>query len=590
MKLDFLNVIPYVCTRWAEVARQDPEAAFLIEEVSGTCFTRRQVDALSARVYGYLADRGIGAEDFVLIRLPRDARPFIAMLGVWKAGAAFTVVEDTYAPERIEAIRKDCGCRLTIDDSAWDDILKTEPKAGFRQADEHDACFAIYTSGTTGMSKMIPCTRAALDVFFTAGYERVFGLYDQSCREKTGEGMPACKGITVMESKPCYTTYGVAHGAVSETVLIPQDVPQYNALPQELIYPSGDFERRYLKMLFALRERRLSFIQCSFAPFLYDMIAYVRKHWALLCADIEAGSINPDVVIDPSLRKKLEARLTPDPERAAQIRTIMAAHEDGAFVPLLWPDMKMIATIGAASFAPYLEKLRQFIGPDIAVDYLGYVSSEATIGTVLRENQAEYMLIPWGGFYEFIPMEEGAPETPLLMDQLEVGKEYELIITNLSGFYRYRLGDVIRVTGYHNECPMIVLSYRKNQLISMYGEKVTETVLHNAVEAMAEESRTAVLEYSVYADAETDPGHYTVLLESDREVPPEAWPRYSEILNRKLCEAHDSYREKNEKKIMLPLQVKFVQPQTYALYRDLKIMGGASPNQIKPIHVIQDGR
>lgn len=226
----------------------------------------------------------------------------------------------------------------------------------------------------------------------------------------------------------------------------------------------------------------------------------------------------------------------------------------------------------------------------MAVDYLGYVSSEATIGTVLRENQAEYTLILWSGFYEFIPMEEGKPAAPLLMDQLEIGKEYELIVTSLSGFYRYRLGDVIRVTGYHNECPLIVFSYRKSQLISMYGEKVTETALHNAVEALAKETRTAMLEYGVYADMETNPGHYTVLLESDREIAPDTWPMYSEILNRKLCEAHDSYRQKIEQKIMLPLQVKFLQPQTYALYRDLKIMGGASPNQIKPLHVIPEGR
>lgn len=153
MKLDFLYTVPYVCTRWAEVMRKDPEAAFLTEEVSGACFTRRQADELSARVYGYLAARGIGREDFVLIRLPRDARPFLAMLGVWKAGAAFTVVEDTYAPERIEAIEKDCSCRLVIDEAAWSEILKTEPRAGFRQADEHDACFAIYTSGSTGKPK-----------------------------------------------------------------------------------------------------------------------------------------------------------------------------------------------------------------------------------------------------------------------------------------------------------------------------------------------------------------------------------------------------------------------------------------------------
>ena len=450
--------------------------------------------------------------------------------------------------------------------------------------------YYAHTSGTTGASKMIPCTREALDVLFSAVYERVFGLYDQTCREESGGGMPSCRGITVMESKPGRTPYGVAHGAISETLLIPRDISQYNALPKELIYPTADFDRRYLKMLFALRERRLSFIQCIFAPFLYDMLAHVRGHWKQMCRDIEEGSISPDIVIDPALRGKLEARMTPDPERAAQVRAVMAAHEDGAFVPLLWPDMKMVATIGTASFAPYLEKLRKFTGPGIAVDSLGYVCSEATIGTVLRENQAEYMLIPWSGFYEFIPVEEGAPDTPLLMNQLEIGKEYELIITNLSGFYRYRQGDVVRVTGYHNECPVIVFSHRKGQLISMYGEKVTDTALCGAVEAMAEESRTAVLEYSVYADAETDPGHYTVLMESDHEIPPEAWPYYSENLNRNLCERHDSYRQKIERKIMLPLQAKFVQPQTYALYRDLKIMGGASPNQIKPVHIITEGR
>ena len=195
-------------------------------------------------------------------------------------------------------------------------------------------------------------------------------------------------------------------------MLVPEDTGDYVALPEEVIYSASDFDRRHLKMLYALKERRLSFMMCSFAPFLYDMITYLRRNWEMLCDDIEAGRISPEIVVDPVLRRKLEARMTPDPERAAQVRTIMAAHEGEAFVPLLWPDLRLIATIGSAAFAPCLEKLRQSFGPDIPVDYLGYVSSEATIGTVLRENEGEYMLLPWGGFYEFIPMEEGAPQTP----------------------------------------------------------------------------------------------------------------------------------------------------------------------------------
>ena len=153
MKLDFLQSVPYVCGRWAELAAQAPSAVFITEEVSGNSYTRRQTDDLSARVYAWLTEKHIGREDFVLICLPRDARPFIAMLGVWKAGAAFTVVDDGYAPERIEAIREDCACRLVIDEAAWEEILAADPLPGFRQADEHDACFAIYTSGSTGKPK-----------------------------------------------------------------------------------------------------------------------------------------------------------------------------------------------------------------------------------------------------------------------------------------------------------------------------------------------------------------------------------------------------------------------------------------------------
>ena len=78
MKLDFLERVPYVCERWAEVVAKDPAAVFLTEELSGNSYSREQVDDQSARVYAWLKQKEVGAEDFVLISLPRDARPFIA--------------------------------------------------------------------------------------------------------------------------------------------------------------------------------------------------------------------------------------------------------------------------------------------------------------------------------------------------------------------------------------------------------------------------------------------------------------------------------------------------------------------------------
>ena len=453
-----------------------------------------------------------------------------------------------------------------------------------------DVVYYAHTSGSSGTSKMIPRTQEELDILFSTVFERAFALCEKSCLEKEGSGLPACKGINLMESRIGFTPAGVAHGAISEMLNIREDTPFYNALPEEIIFPASEFDRRYVKMLFALREKHLSFLMSTFSPTLYDMITYLCDNWQSLCADLESGRTNPGIAMDKALRQRLDAHLSPDPERAEEIREIMTSHRKEAFIPLLWPDLKLIAAVGTSTFAPYIEKLRQHLGPDIAVDYLGYVSSESTIAAQLHEDEPSYLLLPFSGFYEFIPVDSEASETPLPMDQLEAGKEYELVLTNLSGFYRYRINDVIRVTGFHNNCPMIVFAYRKNQLVNMYGEKMADSVVQSAVQALSEESGTRILEYSVYPDAGVDPGRYIVLLESDEEIMPERWPLYSDILNRKLCEAHDSYRKKILQKTMRPLEVRFVQPQTYALYRDLKVMEGASPNQIKPVHVITDGK
>ena len=474
-----------------------------------------------------------------------------------------------------------------------------------------DVLYYAHTSGTSGTSKMIPRTHRELEILYSDIFQRAFGLCEKenaggektvdertvgenAAGEKENAGVTegrfsGSRGANFMETQIGFTSMGTPHGAISATLNHPEDTVPCSVFPEEIIYSTVDFDRRHVKLLFALRDKHLSFLMSTFSPMIHDMIVYLQLHWKELCGDLEAGRIGAEVSVDPRMRARLNTILTPDPERAEEIRRIMQEYKDGEFIPRIWPDLKLVACVGTATFAPHLEKIKEHLGPDITVDQLGYVSSESTVAAQIKEGEEAYMLLPYSGFYEFIPMDgdsEAQEEVPVLMDQLEVGREYELIVTNLSGFYRYRIGDVIRVTGFHNKCPMIVFSYRKNQLVSMYGEKVTEAVMQSSVEKLSSESGTRIFEYSVYPDTDSDPGRYIVILESDEEIRPDRWQSYSDTLNRILCEAHDSYRAKMDNKIMLPLEVRFVQPQTYALYRDMRIMDGASPNQIKPIHVI----
>jgi acyl-coenzyme A synthetase/AMP-(fatty) acid ligase len=139
--------------KFTENVKNNPNTAMFFDEINTKGISFGKIDEVSARIYAYLSAKGIGKEDFVLINLPRGVQPVVAIVGVWKTGAAFTIVEDNDAPERIEFITMDCGCKAEINKDTWEEIMNTEPKEGYVQADDHDAAFAIYTSGTTGKSQ-----------------------------------------------------------------------------------------------------------------------------------------------------------------------------------------------------------------------------------------------------------------------------------------------------------------------------------------------------------------------------------------------------------------------------------------------------
>lgn len=133
--------------------KENPNKIALVDREGRNNYTYANVKYLSGKVYGYLKKKGIGKEDFVAISLPRSAQPLIAMLGVWRAGAAFVMIEENYAQERTTYIKRDCHCKLTIDSEVWEEIQNGEEEEGYCKVDPHDAALAIYTSGSTGNPK-----------------------------------------------------------------------------------------------------------------------------------------------------------------------------------------------------------------------------------------------------------------------------------------------------------------------------------------------------------------------------------------------------------------------------------------------------
>ena len=444
------------------------------------------------------------------------------------------------------------------------------------------------TSGSIGVPRYIPVSREEIIKLTAYAGKMAFGVADEYYRNTTGRAVPTGPGMCAIEWQVARTEKGVDRSAISAALLktMKDYVPLLLTSPWEIICPEGEMDMKYLKTRLALGYRDLAFMESAFMTGLVDLMDYIRDNYEMLCRDIYHGRINKDVKVPEKLRRSLEENLKPDQQRAKELLREFREGFDTPIIPRIWPRMSWIGGIGTGGFFPYARKMRKYSGKSIPFNNLCYAASESCMAVARHMGDESFVLIPDGGFYEFIPVREQDETKTLTIEELEVGEDYEIVVTNLSGFYRYRLQDVVRVTGYYNETPMLRFLYRRDQLVSLAGEKTNEETLRWAIDEFSRECGLYVTDYSVFADTETHPGHYVLLIEPERIISDQEIPRCRDVLEGKLMQANPAYGEHVRKGDIGPMELVFLQQQTYQLYRDLLGWRGYNANQIKPVRVI----
>ena len=261
------------------------------------------------------------------------------------------------------------------------------------------------SSGSIGVPKYIPVSEAELKKYAAYSAEMAFGVADEYYRNTTGKGVLVGPGLTAIELKVMQTDSGVRKGSISSTLMnsMQDYIPYLLSSPWEVICPDGEMDMKYLKSLLALRNPDLVFMESAFMTGLVDLMDYIKNNYEMLCKDIYHGRINKDVKVPDKVRASLEKQLQPDKARARYLLREFKMGFDTPIIPRIWPRMSWIGGIGTGGFFPYAKKMRKYSGKSIPFNNLCYAASESFMAVARHMGDESYVLIPDGGFYEFIP-------------------------------------------------------------------------------------------------------------------------------------------------------------------------------------------
>jgi hypothetical protein len=217
----------------------------------------------------------------------------------------------------------------------------------------------------------------------------------------------------------------------------------------------------------------------------------------------------------------------------------------------VWPNLEMFFH-GGVAFTPYREQYKKLI-PSANMHYMEtYNASEGFFG--IQDDPSDLsmsLMLDYGVFYEFIPMDEIENPNPHVLPLwgVETGRNYAMLISTSSGLWRYMIGDTVRFTSTNPY--KFIITGRTKFFINAFGE---ELIVDNAEVGLAEACRQTgaqVLEYTaapVFMDGEGKCRHQWLI---EFAKAPEDISQFARILDETLQQVNSDYEAKRYKDITL---------------------------------------
>ncbi|MCK5150446.1 MAG: GH3 auxin-responsive promoter family protein [Candidatus Thorarchaeota archaeon] len=360
----------------------------------------------------------------------------------------------------------------------WEQIYEN-PKGKILTAD--DVIWYVESSGTTGKPKRLPLTKTGLKMV-SKGSMLGFMAFMAQDKENTKlvEGDMVTLGAPAVMDHINGIPVGYATGVYSE---------HQNPIFARLMKPGAD---------------------------VYNISDMDEKMWeyAKFLVENNPTAIMGISTLNMTLLRRVNEQYGPalleeymGTKYEAKVRDNLS--DDGTLdVAGLCPNIKLFVATGMNT-DPYKKWIKNML-PNATIWEM-YGGSEGFYGTQLT-SEPDIYLTPHVTYYEFIPLDEVDSEHPTVipLSEVKVGERYEMVITNLQGYYRYRLDDLVTFTSVE---PYTICNIaRKGRVVNLSGEKLSEAHVQNAMAHATQVTGTEITDYSVVGETDelAGRGHYTI--------------------------------------------------------------------------------
>ena len=239
----------------------------------------------------------------------------------------------------------------------------------------------------------------------------------------------------------------------------------------------------------------------------------------------------------------------------------------------IFPNLNLVIH-GGVNFGPYREKLERLIGQD-AKFMETYPASEGFIAAQSIDNQGLRLNINGGIFFEFIDAHRANdPSKKIPLEDIDLEKNYAIILNNNAGFFSYLLGDTVKFVS-KNPFRLIVTG-RLSQFISAFGEHVIVSEAENAIQKACTKTGISINEFSVAPNISANPkdkAYHEWFIEFESEDVNIS--SFAKVLDEEMQKENFQYLDLVKGKVIAPLIIRSIKKNGFRDYmKSIGKLGG----------------